>query len=79
MAVVSAFFWGVVGADGELVVVDDRPYCLTTYKPAAESAITSVGRDGRNGYLVKARGPLRLERFRVVAAPLRKREKKDGS
>ena len=60
-------FYGVVGADGKLVVVDDQPYCLTTYKPAAECAITFVDRDGRNGYKVSAQGPLSLKTFRVVA------------
>jgi len=64
----EAIFYGVVGKDGNLVVVDNKPYCLTTYKPAAECAITFVDRDGRNGYHVKAQGPLSLKQFRVVDA-----------
>jgi len=59
-------FYGVVSADGNLVVVDNKPYRLTTYKLAAECAITFVDRDCRNGYLVKSQGPLSLKKFCVV-------------
>lgn len=61
-------FWGVVGLDGKLVLVGDRPYCLTTYKPAAQSAITFAGRGSRDGAEAESAGPLKLKRFKIVPA-----------
>ena len=61
-------YYGVVGKDGELVIADSTPWCLTTYKPAANSAITFVDRDGRNGSSVRRQGPLKIKRFKIVPA-----------
>jgi len=62
----------VVGKDGKLIVVDEEPYCLTTYKPAAESVIT------HNSYLVRAKGPLALKQFEIKEVSVKAEPRRCG-
>jgi len=67
-------FYGVCG-NGRLIVKDSVPYCLTTYKPAAEAAITDSYGHGL-GMLARSHGTLTVEEF-TVAKKKKPKGKKD--